>query len=383
MRAALILLALAAGLAAQVSCRVCSSNGSHPCSKHRGFLEREQPGHGTSFCSVAAECKQCGGALATDCRTCSSPDVERELARRRQQVADWLTERRAAVDAFTGSERPVLHLRTPHCELAFTIGPLTVDRRKLDPHALMHLYGERIEALRALFVTTLELDDGDLPGTLQVFMFRDQRDHERIGPRVTGLGGGGSTGTKLMGVPCVYSMAHDRRGAPDDEALHRQIVHHVAHLLLANMAPSQWLGNRGHGWVDAGVAHWFEDAVTGACANFCYEEVLLQPGAGFKGGRWRAPVRKLVDRGEVASFAELSRRNTDQLGFEEHATAFAYVDFLLSAHGGAKFRDFVRRLKRGEATRDALQKIYGLNPLTIDGVFEQWVKANYSLRSRR
>ena len=27
------------------------------------------------------------------------------------------------------------------------------------------------------------------------------------------------------------------------------------------------------------------------------EEILLQPGAGFKGGVWRTPVRKMVDAG--------------------------------------------------------------------------------------
>ncbi len=30
-----------------------------------------------------------------------------------------------------------------------------------------------------------------------------------------------------------------------------------------------------------------------------------------------------------------------------------------------------------------VKNVYGLNPLTIDGTFEQWVKDNYSLRSRR
>ena len=186
-----------------------------------------------------------------------------------------------------------------------------------------------------------------------------------------------------MGVPCVYSMWQDKRAMKDDEALHRTVVHNVAHLLLGNMTPSNWIGNRKHGWIDAGVAHWFEDKVTGKCTNFCFEEQLLHPSAGFKGGNWRTPVRKLVDAGKYTSFAELSQRNTDQLSFVEHALAFAYVDFLLAAHGGEKFRDLLRLVKQDVATRDALQRTYGLNPLTLQPAFETWVKANYSLRPGR
>jgi hypothetical protein len=209
-------------------------------------------------------------------------------------------------------------------------------------------------------------------------MFRDQQDHTLIGPRVTGIGTSNSTGVKLMGMSSVFSMWHDQRSLVDDEALHRNIVHNVTHLLLSNMQNSVWLGNRKHGWIDEGLAHWFEDKITGKCTNFCFEEVLMQPGIGFKNGRWRAPVRQLVDAGKLKSFAELSALNTDQLEMQDHAHAFACIDWLLTVHGGPKFRDFLRLLKKEKTTRDALQEIYGLNPLTFDPAFQAWVKATYS-----
>ena len=91
----------------------------------------------------------------------------------------------------------------------------------------------------------------------------------------------------------------------------------------------------------------------------------------------------VVDEGKCKPFAELSILNTDQLVFQDHAVAFAYVDFLITAHGGAKFRDLVRLCKQSEPQptvpiRDALQAVYGWNPLTIDAPFQQWVKENYS-----
>jgi len=365
-----------------VTCRFCNNHGTTPCSKHGKLFDREQPAHGTVFCSVVAECKHCSGGLALDCKTCKNAAAETELERRQKLAREWLGKRRADVDAITDNQ-PLWHLETPHCDLVFSIKPTMIGKERVETHPLMHLYGERIEALRTLFMKTLEIPDSDLPGRLRIFMFRDAQDHAIIAPRVTGIGTAQSTGTKLMGLECVYSMWQDLRSMPDDEALHRNIVHNTTHLLLSNALPSQFLGNRKHGWIDEGTAHWFEDKVTGKCLNYCFEEILMVPGSGWKGGRWRTPVRKLVDEGKCKPFAELSMLNTDQLDFQDHAVAFAYVDFLITAHGGAKFRDLVRLCKQSEPQpivpiRDALQAVYGWNPLTIDAPFQQWVKDNYS-----
>jgi hypothetical protein len=379
--ALLFALSSAAGLASQaapeVVCRVCSNEGCVPCGKHGKLLAQETEAAGTLSCSYAIECKACAGALAVDCKTCQNGAAEQGLQRRQELARQWLEKRRTDIDKAAGRE-PFGHLATTHVELTFSLRSLTVGKEKLETHALMHVYAERIEALRSLFRTTLELAEADLPDRLSVYMFRDARDHGVIGPRVTDLGMQASVGLKLMGPRYVYSMWQDPRTMPDDEAVHRNIVHNVTHLLLSQMPPALFLGNRKHGWIDEGVAHWFEDKILGKCTNYCFEEVLMLAGAGFKGGRWRAPVRKIVDEGKAPSFATLSTLNTDQLDFEQHAFAFAYVDFLISAQGGAKFRDFVRLLKRAKETRDALQAVYGWNPLTIDPLFQQWVKATYS-----
>jgi hypothetical protein len=271
----------------------------------------------------------------------------------------------------------LLHHETPHVDLVFSIKPQTVGKEKLDTHALMHLYGTRIEALRSLYQQQLEVTDKDMPGRLRIYLFKDAHDHGVIGPRETGFGNAGAAGLKQMGPEFVYSMWQDPRSMPDDEALHRNVVHHVTHLLTSQVLPVLFLGNKGHGWIDEGLAHWFEDKVTGRCLNYCFEEVLVLAGTDWKGGRWRTPVRVLVDGGKALPFASLSSLNTDQLTFEGHAFAFAYVDFLMTVHGGAKFRDMVRIVKRGKPVRDALQTVYGWNPLTIEEPFLQWVKATY------
>lgn len=384
-RAALAVAVPLGAMAAQdpapsVPCQSCASHGALDCQKHgKNGLELERA---VIACSEAAQCKACGGALQVDCKQCTNPAAEAELQRRRELAASFRENRRTTVDQFATGQ-PLLHVRTEHLDLAYGLKPLTVGREKLDTHAGMHLYAQRIEDLRQRFLTLFEADSREQPERLVVLMCRDQQSHTALSPRFTEISGAGSVGTKQMGIKAVYCMWQDPRTLRDDEELHRNVVHNVSHLLLANLAPQQWLGNRGHGWIDEGLAHWLEDAVTGKCTNFCYEEVLLQHGAGFKGGRWRAPVRRMVDAGELKSFAELSTKNTDQLDFVDHAHAFACVDWLLTAHGGKKFAELVKLAKEGTATRDALQTIYGQNPLAFDKDFTAWVKANYSPQDSR
>ena len=373
------LLLLAPVVAQQsVPCRSCESKGTLECAKHGKLLAKE---NAVAFCSVVAECKTCSGALSVDCRSCRNAAAEGELERRRKLAAEVLAARRKAVDEVTRNV-PLMHLKCEHLDLCFSIKPHVIGKERLDTHALMHLYGERIEALRADFVKLLELKPEDLPGRLDIYMFRDQQDQSVIGPKVTGIGTSGSTGVKLMGVECVYSMWQDPRSMADDEALHRNMVHNLTHLLLSNMTPSHWIGNRKHGWVDEGLAHWFEDRVTGRCTNFCFEEVLVAPGTGYKNGKWRPAVRQLVDAGKVRSFAELSALNTDQLELPDHALVFAWVDYFLARAGGAKFASVVRLLKEGVSTQDALRQVMGVNMLTVDAEFAEWVKTNYSLLDR-
>ncbi len=371
------LCALTTFVAAQdvVTCRACNNHGSFACSKH-GKLFAQEEGPGTKFCSVATECKACGGALAVDCKQCVNPSVESALAERQRLAREWLDKRRKAVDETVGN-RTLLHLETPHVDLVFSIRPLMVGKEKLDTHTLMHLYGERLEAFRTLYQQTLELTDTEMPGRLRVYLFRDQHDHGIVGPRETGFGNAGAVGLKQMGPEFVYSMWQEPRSVPDDEALHRNVVHHVTHLLNSEVLPVMFIGNKGHGWIDEGLAHWFEDKVTGRCLNYCFEEVLTQPMADWKGGRWRTPVRQLLDAGKLPTFASFASQNTDQLTFEGHAMAFAYVDFLIATKGGAKMRDLLRGVKKGQPSRDVLQAVYGWNPLTIEAPFQQWVKDTY------
>ncbi len=355
-------------------CRACAGTGERECASHRAMLEQEKA---VKFCSEAVRCKGCGGLLVRDCQSCVNAPAEADLERRRKLAADWLAARRKAVDEVTEG-KDIMHLETEHVHLTFSVRPLTVGRVKLDTHALMHLYAQRIEDLRTLFMTTFEVTEKSFSGPVRVYLFKERIDHARLAPRVTGQGAN-STGVKLMGVESVFCSYHNLQSMPGDEELHRNVVHNVTHLLLANTAPVAWIGNRKCGWVDEGVAHWFEDKVTGKCTNFCYEEVALTPGAGFKGGRWRVPTRRLVEAGKLGPFSRLSNLNNDELSFEDHAHAFAAIDYLLAQYGGAKVARMITSLKTKVPARDAMKAAFDIDMLAFDDALRAWIKATYPL----
>ena len=361
----------------KVLCSFCKDKGAKDCKKHgKGILELERK---VLYCSVAAACKTCAGALSVDCKRCKNPVVEQSAQQRRQLAREFLDQRRQKVDKHLRKSEVILHGRTDHVVLAFSVQPLTVGRQKLDTHRLMHLYLERLEALYQDFKKTFALTDADFNIPLSIYMFRATATHLEIAPRVTGIGGRG-TGRKFMGSDMVYCMCFDRKTMRNDDDLHGSVAHNVAHLLVNRMRPHEWIYNKRHGWLDAGIAHWFEHKASGSCRTFCHEEVALDPGSGYKGGKWRVAIRKLVEAGDIPRLGQFYNLKVDQLTLQQHAVSFAYVDFLIRKHGGAKLRDVIRMIKKKTPTSTALNKVYKLNVLNIEEPFRQWVRENYPLK---
>ena len=94
-------------------------------------------------------------------------------------------------------------------------------------------------------------------------------------------------------------------------------------------------------------------------------------------------IRQIAEQGALMSFVDLMDKNSDQLDMIAHAHAFAWVDYLIATQGGRKFADFLQRLKKQEATRDAMQATFGFGPLQFDERFSTWVKETYPLQKGR
>ncbi len=368
----------------RVVCETCRSHGHSDCARHRGFLEQEQA---VSVCSEAAACKRCAGALVLDCKICTNPGDEALVRTRQDGIAAWLQGRRALLDPLTRSKgEDLLHAKFAHGELCLSLLPMKVGKRSFNQHRLLHLYVDRIEAIRSAFMADFELTEADFvpegkgsSPLLRVYLLADKGDHRAITPKVTGIGSQG-TGVKLMGARLVYSLHFDPRVLNSDVALHRTLAHNLGHLLLSNIKPAVWLGNRGHGWVDEGVGYYMEYRVDKRCTNTCFEEVGTNIGETYKAGRWRVAVRKLAEEGKLRNFAQVYPLNSDQMDWQARAQSFAYVEYLRARFGGRAFINFVKRLMAGVPTRDAIKSFAGLSILNFDEGFITWLRQEYPRR---
>ena len=158
---------------------------------------------------------------------------------------------------------------------------------------------------------------------------------------------------------------------------YRNVVHAVTHLLLSHQRPTAWIGNMKGGWADEGLAHWFEDRVSGICDNYCMQEDVPNPD--FERGRYRYGVRKLVAKDAQPPMADVTARNVDTLTVEMNAVAFSYVDYLMTL-GGEKLDALIKKLKARVATGDAVREIYGINLLDLEAQWKAWVFETYPTR---
>ena len=369
-----------------VNCPYCNHVGDKVCKKHSKAKMGWVTDSGSIRCSVVAGCKTCRGTLREDCKHCENQTVEGRNKAKGDEIQAWLAERRTTVDGLIGHK--VLHAESRWFRLTFDLKPMMVGRVRYSTYRLMHLYLKRFEAHRALFQEVLQVPMRDLPDKCDIYMWRDGRDQVFAATKFTGMGSSG-VGIKLMGLHSRYTMQCIRRQIRNDEDLHRHMVHNIAHLLVSQMIPHQWIGKLKAGWIDAGIAHYFEFKLDEKCTTYCWQEVVKE--TNFKGGKWLVPVRRKVASRQIPSFAAVSTKNTDQIGPEEHALAFSYVHFLLEGdfendlvkkHGG-KGRALcvaIRVLKAKRPTRDALSAGYGWNPLVFEEKWKEWVLRTYPVR---
>ncbi len=382
------LLASAGAAAAQDPCAACGDTGAIACRVCDADLER-----GVVACSVGARCRACAGAGAVACTKCAAGTAaEADLARRREVAATWLREV-GALFAAAGVAREPAACRTAHFDLLFAPGPIDGCPAK-DVHAQLHVYGERLEALRSRARTALGLGEDDpaspdaADARFTVALVRDDLDCARLTAHLAGLEPQG------LGVVAPERRAivlrHDPRATRGDDGLQRLLAHTVAHLVTGTLRPVGSLDAAGHGWLDEGFAHWLEAEQPGeVCETFCHLERVPPPRRCF-GGRWRPGVRELLEASQLPSLTELIGRDAADLEPRHHALAFALVDHLLRPtvapitpgpiESQRALPAVVRAAKSGSAPADALRGATGLDVDVLDQRLRTWVKETYPRR---
>lgn len=359
--------AMAAQAPQKVECKKCASTGRQPCPEHdkaECALEDD-----VLYCSVIAGCAVCGGVGFVPCGECDNAPARAALEEKKAEIVARQV-KLSYIDTTMG--RPIRKAESKHFVLVWEMDRLKVEKKWLEAHALTHLYLKRLETLYTDYCARMQITDKEFVEKLRVFVWQFPQDHADGSLRFCRQSSKG--GVKLMGNTPSYSVCGHKQNFQDEEKLHRNIVHCVTHLLLSAQNPVAWIGNIKAGWVDEGLAHFFEDRYWEICDTYCFQEANTN--VDFKGGRFRLAVRKMVDEEKTPSVAEVFEQNSDTLTLPQHAVSFSYVEWLLNKDA-AKFNELVKKLKAKVPTRDALKQIYGMSVLDFDAQWKSWVRQTY------
>ncbi len=371
MTLALLLATLALLAPPPQDCRKCEDTGVLPCRRcARDPCTAARP---FAFCSVAAACSDCGGAGAVPCGKCEAESTL-DLDARRAEVAAWSVKIKA-VDDFM--QRDLHHVATAHFTLTWDIPRIDL-ARAAKPHPAMHVYLDRLADLRADFQDRLGASDEDFLAPTHVMLWSRKQDQEQASLKYTLQPS--STESKLMGQePCV-SIFYDKSFLHEEFELHQAVVHQTVHCLLSNVFDGIWVGNIRGGWIDEGLAHWYETELFGGVRHYCYvESDSLRR---FKFGQWEPSVRAAVDKDENLGLLAVTGRNTVEMTPQERMYAWSFCDYLLRAKPGS-FGPVARALKQKKSLKDALGEGLGVSPFELERNWRTWVHETYSLKKRK
>lgn len=365
-------------------CGVCKTTGRVPFEVPKAVLEMEK---GCLECSEVSDNKAINYGLDfMPCPKCLCPSLRDKVkAEWDQKVAarrDWLKERRG-IDEYLNDPKDLhlMHVKTEHFDLCWSIPKIKVGNVFLDQHHALHLYAQRLEEAYKAYLDQYGFKhEVEQNGVRHLVMVFDQLRHaNKAEPKYTGQGGQGTTnGVKLVGPKSVFCTHWNKTVNPDDEAFHEYLVHNVVHLFLASNYPNMlWLAKK-NGWLDEGLSHYFTDKRFGKARTHCYQEQdeakqwVLTP--------WRPEVRKLVAIDKIPAFAEVVVKHGEELTAEEHMFVWSWVQYLNDAYDHAKFVVLISGLKEQKPLRDALQEAYGVSMFQFLDKWKKYVLETYPPR---
>lgn len=360
------------GQVKNMPCKKCGATGRLPCPEHKSAECELELGAEVLYCSALMDCPVCAGTGFIVCTECKDAAMAAHLAERKASLAA----RRVALKPTEEKMGRKLRIgESPHFVLVWELDSLKINRKHVAAHELLHIYLKRLERLYDDYVTLFAITDAEFKDKSRVYVWGNLEDQMAGSVRFAGQGMQG--GVKRMGDSPAYSVCGGKQYFQGDDMLHRNLVHCVTHLLLSAQKPAEWIGHLKSGWVDEGLAHWFEDKYWGMCDNYCFQEA--DTSADFKSGKFKLAMRKLASMDQEPPISEVFQQNSDTLTLPMHAAALSYVDFLL-ARDSKRFNELCVKLRSRVATRDALQATYGLAPLEMQTQWKAWVLSTYPTR---
>lgn len=371
-------------------CGTCKTTGKVELDVSKKFEDEHEHGEKWEvlFCADAIEADDMA-MLWKPCPRCKTPSVQAKAQAEWDAIAAkneaWLEERRT-VDEFLDTE--MAHVETTHFVVSWNVPKISVNKKSVKMHAAAHLYARRMEELYERFQGMFGIDDRqNMKNKHWFYVLEKERQALTAGPVYAGLQGSGTV--KRAGgadKESVLVMWRDKSNHPGDDDFHRHWIHSAVHQFTSvyydifwfasgqkGLSPP-WLNDK-YGWLDAGLAHWFEMDFDGQCTTFCIREHDAK--ARWRGGDWRKNIWKAVMAEEVASFPEVITKPTQALSAREHQFVWSWVDFLMARDTSAMGKA-MKMAKMEGSTRDILKECWGLSTIGFETDWAEWVATEYA-----
>ena len=325
-------------------CARCKDEGLIPC-KSKEHSHKKVCGYTWDHkCTAIYDARCCRGTELVPCpnKSCNQPVAllkhEEELAQRKAWV-----DRMRLIDKKTGFRFE--HVETDGWVLHSSIPRIKIKDRSLRKVKTAHRFMDILLRTARRFQEIT----GVLPGPKQeVFLVPDERQNLTVTLHYFGVGHKVaykiySTQSKVCSWPRPPELKSDTAFAA-----------HVCHLAAHQLTQSSVAFKRNlAGWIDVGMAHWLELDLMKEKSTFCFKEVNSNGKNRWEGGKWKKMIHSEVRKRNEALFADISRRDVDNLDHRAHAYCWSYVDFLVRKHPD-EFKKLFRKIKQTNDTKAAL-----------------------------
>jgi len=361
----------------QDNCLKCRHQGVLPCESHPDVpREEEEPSaeNPILFCSWAASCEACGGSTWMDCPKCPSGERTKEIEERRQAIRAWLESGQLERKL----ERAVPRLETKRFAIVVDVAELPLDEKKkkwMSGHALAHQMGRDCEHVAARIAEHYAIAEMDYRAKMRMWLWGTLETHQKAQEFFQGTISAGDF--RVYGRDPCFSVWTEPKNFDTVPKARTLFAHNASHLLLSNAFQPEWVGDTGGGWFDAGLAAWYEYELFGRVTNYCAEEASSP--LDYEGGRWRAPVRRRLEREKERFLPALLPKRTGQMSADENALCWSFYDYLLAAHPGAA-RKLLLDLKQRKPAREVLPQELGMDLFATEDAWRAWVVENYPLQ---
>ena len=351
-------------------CRACDMQGVRVCKKHPAELAAYEAE--VRFCSAAARCADCGGALTVDCGKCADGPASPLREKRAFACERWME---VGSDPEKLFQRPLLRIETEHFEVIID-AELKEGSKTYDAHTFGHFLARELEAMAKSLDEHYGATAGSYAGRTRIWYWSKAEDHARVNREI--FGRNVDSAMKFYGAKPASSAWTGETGL-EGKALNvaMNAVHVAAHLMMSSMFRAEWLNDKKAGWFDEGAGHWYEEMRFQRTATYCMDE--SNSDLDWEGGQWRVAIKNWLRKKPDAILPGLLAKLSGTLWPEEHGLSWSLYDWVVAEHR-TKLKPLLMGFKDGKDARDLFREHLGLTVPQAEAAWRAWVEKTYPER---